>query len=184
MSDPNGSFFGSSIDTSFYVGVLSGFKIFRLDDTNKGPHSGYHEADFEIEGFDNKEQLLQQAQKLIIDITNFLPKDKVVERYEAFVNERITQLNSLLIGTDEYLMTLTRKGDTNRIPEVLEKQTKEIREYVAETFIKIGSIKEFMEYLEYKERAEIIPQINNTLSKWDEVISKLDEKLAEISRKF
>ena len=161
-----------------------GFKIFRLDDISKGAHSGYHEVDYEIEGFENKDQLLQQAQKLIVDITNFLPKDKVIERYELFVNERITQLNSLLVGTDEYLMTLARKGEISRISEVLEKQTKEIREYVAETFIKIGSIKEFMEYLEYKERAGIIPQINNILSKWDEVISKLDEKLAEISRKY
>ncbi len=161
-----------------------GFKIFRLDDTSKGAHSGYHEVDFEIEGFENDEQFLQQAQKLVVDITNFLPKDKIIESYELFVNERITQLNSLLVGTDEYLTTLTRKGETSRISEVLETQTKEIREFVAETFIKIGHIKEFMEYLEYKERAGIIPQINNTLSKWDEVISKLDERLAEISRKF
>ena len=110
--------------------------------------------------------------------------DNLIERYEIFVNERITHLNSLLVGTGEYLMTLARKGESSRIPEVLEKQTKEIREYVAETYIKIGNIKEFKDYLEYKERNNIIPQIDKTLSKWDESISKLDDKLAEISKKY
>jgi len=161
-----------------------GFKIFRLDDINKGANSGYHEVDYVIEGFENKEQIVQQAKKLIIDITNFLPTDNLIERYEIFVNERINQINSLLVGTSEYLMTLARKGETSRIPEVLEKQTKEIREYVAETYIKIGNIKEFKDYLEYKERNNIIPQIDKTLSKWDESISKLDDKLAEISKKY
>jgi len=36
---------------------------------------------------------------------------------------------------------------------------------------------------EKKERNNIIPQIDKTLSKWDESISKLDDKLAEISKK-
>jgi proteasome lid subunit RPN8/RPN11 len=134
-----------------------GFKIFRLDDVNKGTHSSYHEIDYKIEGFDSKDQLIQQAQKLIIDITNFLPINNLYKTYETYVNERITQLNSLLLGTDEYLKTLVRKGETNRVSEVLENQIKEIRKYVAETFIKIGNIKEFMDYLEYKERASVIP---------------------------
>ena len=161
-----------------------GFKIFRLDDISRGANSGYHEVDYVIEGFENKEQIVQQAKKLIIDITNFLPTDNLIERYEIFVNERINQINSLLVGTEEYMMTLARKGETSRIPEVLEKQKKEIREYVAETYIKIGNIKEFKDYLEYKERNNIIPQIDKTLSKWDESISKLDDKLAEISKKY
>ena len=161
-----------------------GFKIFRLDDVNKGIQASYHEVDYKIEGFDNREQLVQQTQKFVIDVTNFLPKDKLYERYESFINERITQLNSLLVGTEEYLKTLVFKGETSRVPEVLESQTKEIRKYVAETFIKIGYIKEFMDYLEYKEREYIIPQVNNILSKWDEAISRLDEKLTDIKSKF
>ena len=161
-----------------------GFKIFRLDDVNKGIQASYHEVDYKIEGFDNMEQLIQQTQKFVIDVTNFLPKDKLYERYESFINERITQLNSLLVGTEEYLKTLVFKGETSRVPEVLESQTKEIRKYVAETFIKIGYIKEFMDYLEYKEREYIIPQVNNILSKWDEAISRLDENLTDIKSKF
>ncbi len=161
-----------------------GFKIFRLDDVNKGIQAAYHEVEFEIKGFDTMEQLVQRAQKFVIDVTNFFPKDNLYKRYEDFIYERINQLNSLLVGTEEYLKTLSRQGETSRIQEVLESQTKEIRKYVAETFIKIGNIKEYMDYLEYKEKEFIIPQVNEILSKWDNTISTLDEKIAAIGQKF
>ncbi len=161
-----------------------GFKLYRLDDVTKGIQASYHEVDYKIEGFDNMEQLVQETQKFIIDITNFFPKDNIYERYENFIEDRITQLNSLLIGTEEYLKTLVRQGETSRVPEVLEKQKKEIKQYVGETFIKVENIRQFMDYLEYKEREIIIPTVNEILSKWDEAISKLDEKLAELSKKF
>ena len=41
-----------------------------------------------------------------------------------------------------------------------------------------------MDYLEYKERTEIIPQVEAILSEWDEEVTKLDAKLMEISKKF
>ena len=161
-----------------------GFKIFRLDDVTKGLHSNYHDVDYKIEGFDSMEQMMQQAQKFMIDITNFLPQDNLIEKYENYINDRISHLNSLLVGTEEYLKTLIRKGETSRVPEVLESQTKEIKQYVAETYLKIGNIKEFMDYIEYKERDTIIPLVDETLSKWDEAISKLDENLAKLSSMF
>lgn len=161
-----------------------GFKIFRLDDITKGLHSTYHDVDYKIEGFDNMEQMIKQAQKFIIDVTNFLPQENLIEKYENYINDRISHLNSLLVGTEEYLKTLIRQGEASRVPEVLESQTKDIKQYVAETYLKIGNIKEFMDYLEYKERDTIIPLVDETLSKWDEAISKLDENLAQLSSMF
>jgi proteasome lid subunit RPN8/RPN11 len=161
-----------------------GFKIFRLDDVNRGIEASYHTVDFKIEDFENMEQLIAFTQKFIIDITNFFPKDNIDQTYAKFVKERIKQLNSLLHGTEQYLMTLVRKGESNRIPEVLNNQTNEIRKFVAETFIKIESIKEFMNYLEYKEKDLMIPKIKGILAEWDENISNLNDKLAEISKKF
>ncbi|MBD3341622.1 MAG: hypothetical protein GF353_21130 [Candidatus Lokiarchaeota archaeon] len=161
-----------------------GFKIYRLDDVNKGIQASYHEVEYELEGFNNREEAVSQAQKFIIDVTNFFPKENVTKRYDDYVKERINQLNSMLVGTEEYLKTLTRKGEKNRVPEVLESQKKEIRKYVAETFIKIENIKEYMDYLEYKERERIIPLVNEILSKWDQAISKLNGQLDEISKKF
>ncbi|MFX1321566.1 MAG: hypothetical protein ACFFAQ_07980 [Promethearchaeota archaeon] len=159
-----------------------GFKIFRLNDVNKGIEASYHTVDYVIEGYESMEQLVKLTQKFIIDITNFFPKDRIFETYENFIMERINQLNSLLQGTEEYLATLIRRGEHNRIPEVLNNQKSEIRKYVAETFMKIENIKEFLDYLEYKERDIVIPKVEEILSKWDEVISKLDQRIDNLSK--
>lgn len=161
-----------------------GFKIFRLSEIGKGVHVGYHEVDFEIEGIESMEQLVKEAQDFVKDVTNFFPKDNLFETYDKFVKKRVTQLNSLLLGTEEYLKTLVRKGERSRVPEVLENQKKEINRYVAQTFMKIENMKEFMDYLEYKERDTVIPQVNEILSEWDETIANLNERLVEISNKF
>ena len=161
-----------------------GFKIFRLNDINKGIQASYHTVDFNVTGFDTSEQLATLTQKFIIDITNMFPKDKIHEIYEKFVNSRIKELNSLIQGTDEYLDTLKRKGETSRVSDVIENQTRDIRKFIAETFIKISNIKQFMDYLEYKERAIIIPIIKEILSKWDETVENLNDRLTKIAKKY
>jgi len=161
-----------------------GFKIFRLDDVNRGIEASYHTVDYKIEGYQDMDQLVKLTQKFIIDITNFFPKDNIFETYDKFIKDRIKQLDSLLLGTEEYLMTLVRKGESGRVPEVLANQNREIRKYVAETFIKIENIKEFTNYLEYKERETIVPRIKEILAEWDETVSKLNVKLVQISKKF
>ena len=45
-------------------------------------------------------------------------------------------------------------------------------------------MKEFLDYLEYKERDGVIPEVKDVLSNWDEKISNLEEKLNELSKKF
>ncbi len=160
-----------------------GFKIFRLNNGNN-ERSNFHEVEYRIEGFESMEQLVIQAQKFVIDITNFFPSDDILETYDKFIKNQINQLDSLLLGTEEYLATLMRKGESQRIYEVLDNQTREIRKYVAETFIKIEKIKQFMDYLEFKERDIIIPKIEEVLAEWDECVSNLNEKLTLLSKKF
>jgi len=159
-----------------------GFKIFRLDDVDRGIQANYSEADYTIEEFDNIEKSIQETQKFLLDVTNLLPKENIFKKYENFIQDRVNQLNSLLHGTGEYLKTLVRQGEKSRIPEVLENQKVEINKFVAETFIKVGNIKQFMDYLEYKEREIVIPQVNEILSKWDAAASKIDQKLSELSK--
>ncbi len=161
-----------------------GFEIFRFLDVNSGLHSEYIKAEYKIEGFDSMEHLVQEAKKFAIEVTNFFPMDKIFKYYKKYVEDRVKQLNSLVTGTEEYLKTLVRQGESGRIPEVLENQKKEIRQNVAETFIKVGNIKQYMDFLEYKERESTIPKVLSILSKWDETVSILDEKLAELSKKF
>jgi len=161
-----------------------GFKIFRLDNVNSGIEASYHEIDYEIEGYESMEQLVKQTQKFIIDITNFFPRKDIFKRYDKFVSDKIKELNSKLLGTEEYLRTLERKGEGHRTQEVLEKQVKEIQRFVAQTYINIENIKEFMNYLEFKEREKMIPKVNEILSKWDEEVAKLNDKFEELANKF
>jgi hypothetical protein len=164
-----------------------GFKIFRLDDVNKGIQASYHTIDYKIAGYESLEQLVVLTEKFVIGITNMFPKDNkdnIFETYDKFVTDRVNELNSLLQGTEEYLTTLMRKGESSRVEEVLNAQTRDIRKFVAETFIKIENIKEFTNYLEYKERESIVPKIKEILSKWDETVENLGVKLAEIANKF
>ena len=156
-----------------------GFKIFRLDDVNSGIEASYHSVDYRIEGYESMEQLISLTQKFIVDVTNLFPKEKLPQTYE-----KIQQLNSLLLGTEEYLTTLTRRGEAQRIPEVLENQNQEINRFVEETNKRIDFVRQFKEFLEFKERETIIPQVENSISKWDGVVAGLSKKLKEISKKF
>ena len=161
-----------------------GFKIFSLDDTRSGLEASYHDLEYEIEGYENMGQLVSLTHKFIIDVTNLFPKEKLPETYENIVNDRIKELNSLLLGTEEYLTTISQRGETARIPEVLENQTNEINKFVEETNKRVGYIKQFMGYLEYKEKETILPQVETILSKWDGEIADLDKKLKALSKKF
>ncbi|MFX1313145.1 MAG: hypothetical protein ACFFHD_11115 [Promethearchaeota archaeon] len=161
-----------------------GFKIFRLDDTNRGIEASYHPVDYHIEGFDNMEQLVSLIKKFIVDVTLLFPKEKIPQTYENIIEDSVNQLNSLIIGTEEYLTTLSRKGETHRIPEVLQNQTKEILKFVDQTNNKIEEIKELMDFLEYKEKEIIKSQVTLILSKWYESAKGVDNRLKELSKKF
>ena len=161
-----------------------GFKIFRLDDINRGIEASYHTVDYRIEGFDSMEQLVSLTQKFIVDVTNLFPKETIPQTYEKTIDDKVNQLSSLILGTEEYLTTLSRSGETHRIPEVLQNQTQEILKFVDQTNKKIEEIKELMDFLEYKEKEMVIPQVDAILSKWYDAIKGLDKRLKELSKKF
>ena len=158
-----------------------GFKIFRMQDPNDR-FSDFFEAEYRIEGFEDSGQMVRMAQKLAIDITNFFSGENVFETYDKFINNRINELNSRLQGTEEYLNTLARRGESHRVNEVFSNQTRDIRKFIAETFIKVENIRQFKNYLEYKERSKIIPLIEEILAKWDETVAQLNIKLTEIAK--
>ncbi|MBY9011498.1 MAG: hypothetical protein KGD70_03910 [Candidatus Lokiarchaeota archaeon] len=160
-----------------------GFKIFRMEDPNDR-YSNFYEVEYIIEGFEDNEHVVRKAQKLAIDITNFFSGEDIFETYDKFINNRINELNSRLQGIEEYLTTLARKGEAHRVIEVLNSQTRDIRKFIAETFIKVESIRQFKNYLEYKERSKIVPLIEEILAKWDETVAQLNIKLTEIAKKF
>ena len=160
-----------------------GFKIFRLDDVS-GIEASYHPTDYKIEGYESMTQLIQTTQAFIIDVTNLLPKEGLIETYQNQVNKSIEELNSQLIGTEEYLKTLAREGATSRIPEVLLNQTRDINKFVERANKKIEKMKEFLDYLEYKERNIIIHQALEVINLWKQKVENLETDLRAISQKF
>jgi len=85
----------------------------------------------------------------MVEVTNTFPKKNIAETYEKLIDDRITRLDGLLLGTEEYLTTMTHRGEQARIPEVNEKQSQNILKFVTETFVKIENIKLFLGFLEY-----------------------------------
>ncbi len=169
-------------DPDFKLENDPGFVIYRLDDIN--PNSTYHEVDYKIDGYDNLYQAMNQALECAKNAALLFPKSDVFKTYDNFIDERLAQLNSMISGTEEYLRTLTFKGEANRVPEVLENQTKEINKYVAETFMKIENIRDFLNHLEYKERDKVVPKVKDILMRFDEAIIIIQDKIKELSKKF
>ncbi len=161
-----------------------GFKIYRLDDVSRGVQASYHEVDYDIQGFESMEQLVSQMNRFIRDLTTSFPKEKIVDVYQKLVSDKVNELNALVLGTDEYLKTLIRQGEASRVPEVLDNQKKDIRKYIAETFMRIENVKEYLDYLEYKEKQTIIPAITQVLNQWDDSVGKIDATLTELTKKY
>jgi proteasome lid subunit RPN8/RPN11 len=160
-----------------------GFIITSLDDISFGAASTYHEVEYKVEGYESMGQLVFQTQDFIKDIISVFPTGNVFKFYEAFVDGRLKKLDAMISGTEEYLKTLGFKGEAHRIPEVLERQTKDINRFVAETFMKIENVKDCMDFLEYKERATVIPQLKEILTRFDEAIIVYQQKIKELSNK-
>ncbi len=161
-----------------------GFKIFRLDDVNKGIEASYHEEIYEIQGYENMEQLIKETQNFIINVTNFFPKNNIFDHYQRIVDKKINELNSKLMGTESYLKTLIQKGEAHRTKEVLNNQIKDIRKYVAQTYIAIENIREFMDYLEFKERDKVITKVQQILVQWDDAASNSSKKFDEMAKNY
>ena len=45
-------------------------------------------------------------------------------------------------------------------------------------------IKEFMDYLEYKEREIVIPKVKEIMGNWDDLATNLESKFKELENKF
>ncbi|TXT66933.1 MAG: hypothetical protein BAJALOKI1v1_240029 [Promethearchaeota archaeon] len=161
-----------------------GFKIFRLDDVNKGIEASYHEIMYEIEGYESKEQLIKETQNFIINVTNFFPREHIFERYQNIIDKQINELESKLMGIESYLKTLINKGEAHRTKEVLEEQKKDVQQFVAQTYLSVENIKEFTDYLEFKEREKVIPGIQEILMRWDDATSDLDKRFKQMKKEY
>ena len=71
-------------------------------------------------------------------------------------------------GTKKYIETLERQGEGSRIPSVIETQKENAKKLMDQGNTMISIFRLMKNYLEYKEREEMVPKIEAILGQWEE----------------
>jgi len=147
----------------------TGFLNFRLDDPNRGLEAAFHIVPFEFTDLKLDESLISNAQEFVRWVTRAFPKgDDVLSEYQRYTDSTLQKLDEIYNGTKSYINTLIRKGENNRIPQVVENQSQEAFKVLEQGNSMINIFKIMKNYLEYKERERLIPQIDEILNNWDQ----------------
>lgn len=165
-----------------------GFKVYVLDNPNLGRSAKALEIDYQIFSDDSKklkldkslEQLLVEAQDLIIETTKYLPRTDVLANLADFVTQSQEKLKVELSGIEEYSLTLRRKGEEDRLEEMLQNQRKDIDEFIRSRDESLAKIQEVFPHVEYKERDEILPQIESVIQPWRDLTTTIDDRFKAI----
>lgn len=158
-----------------------GFRIYRLDDPSKGLEAQYHEVPFEFSDFLMDANLVRNSQEFVGYVTKAFPRgDDYVIQADSFISEQSNKITQLLAGTISYVQNLIKQGNSDRIPSVLELQRAEIGKAIDMGNEKTGLYQMLLPYVEYKERAAMIPKIQEVLNKW---MAKVNE-IADIFKKL
>ncbi len=147
----------------------SGFLIFRLDDPNRGIEAAFHEVPFEFTDFAMDEQFVNNAQEFVQWVTKAFPRgDGLLTEYRNYIKNTVQKINEIFVGTQNYIQTLQRKGETARISGVIETQKDSAKKILQQGNAMIDIFRMMRNYLEYKERTVILPQIDEILKSWQE----------------
>jgi proteasome lid subunit RPN8/RPN11 len=161
-----------------------GFKVFRLSDPNKGPRASYEEVDFEIKDIKITPEFIEKAKSLVADVTRLVPPGNLVEFTNNNVKLQMTKIKELYSGTEAYVKTLVKKGDTSRITKVIETQQKELDKLILPMDNDFKRLNELMYYVEYKERGETINEMNTLMSEWSAYIAHMNADFKKLKTRF
>lgn len=145
-----------------------GFKCFRLEDVRRGIEGNYDEIEYEFSDFKVDKLFIQNAQEFCIWTAYAFPRgDEFVTKYQKIFQDNIQKLTEIYNGTKNYVDTLKRKNENNRIPELVENQMKEARRIINHGNHLRRIINMLRKYLEYKEREHLVPMLENALKEWE-----------------
>jgi len=160
----------------------TGFLNFRLDDPNRGLEAAFHIVPFEFIDLNLDESLISNAQEFARYVTRAFPRgDNVVAEYRRYIETTLSKLEEIYNGTSSYLKTLIRKGENDRIPQVVESQMQEAIKILEQGNNLINIYKIMKNYLEYKERERLIPQIDEIFANWDLKTENYIEKFQKLA---
>ena len=161
-----------------------GFKVFRLKDPNLGTRASYVDVDFEIKDTKITPALIEESKNMVADITRLVPLGNLVEYTRKNVEHQKQKIKAVYTGTESYVKTLVKKGDTARISKVIESQHKELEKLILPMQHDFNKLTEFMLYVEYKERGETIHGMNALRQEWDTFISQITADFDKIKTRF
>ncbi|MHA1584161.1 MAG: hypothetical protein ACTSWL_02820 [Promethearchaeota archaeon] len=150
----------------------TGFKVFRLNDPNNGLQASFHEIPFEFTDFQIDDNFINNSKDFVQWVSKAFPKGEgVVKEYKKFVDNTILKMDEIYQGTESYINTLIRKGESWRIKNVVNTQKEEAKKILDKGNTMVSIFKMMKEYLEYKERERMLPQIEEILDQWSQQTS-------------
>jgi proteasome lid subunit RPN8/RPN11 len=161
-----------------------GFKVFRLSDPKLGTRASYKEVDFEIKDTKITSQLIEEGKNMVADVTRLVPTGDLVEYTRKNLEIQKAKIHEVYTGTEAYVKTLVKKGDTARISHVIELQHKELEKLILPMNHDFNKLNEFMLYVEYKERGETINGMNTLKQEWDTFVSQITSDFDNIKNRF
>ncbi len=161
-----------------------GFKIFRLKDPSRGVEASYNEVEFEFSDCEITHSFIEDAKVLVGDTTKLLLKDNLVEHTRLNLEKQMEKIKGVYIGTESYLKTLIKKGETSRISGVVETQKTELDSLIKINQRDIFKLQELIYYVEYKERGEVIFKMKDLFEKWQNETTALIKSFDELKSKL
>lgn len=161
-----------------------GFKIFRLKDPNRGIEASYDTVDYEFSDAKITPAFIEEAKSVVADVTKLLPKDDLVESTKANFEKQLAKITEIYDGTESYIKTLIKKGETSRIPNVIETQKQEVEKIIRPMEDDLGKLRELMHFVEYKERGETINTFNEVFDNWKNSLEKLMNQFNALSSEY
>ncbi len=161
-----------------------GFKVFRLKDPNKGTQASYVDVDFEIKDVSITPEFVDEAKNMVTEVTRLLPPGNLVEYTKKNINIQIAKVKEVYSGTESYIKTLVKKGETSRISKVIDTQQREMERLITPMNHDIKLLSEFMLYVEYKERGETINGMNQLIKDWENFVLQITTDFNNLKARF
>ena len=128
---------------------------------------------------------------------NFLYSPSISNVLSPEILEKLLEIIDTCIRSAEYIKRVVNNArelaeigaidmllKKENLFEIIDELIKKYDVVFKSSNIKVENIRQFNEYLEYKERAPIIPKVKTILAEWDNTVSQLNAKLTEIAKKF
>jgi len=161
-----------------------GFKVFRLKDPSKGTQASYEGVDFEIKDVRITPELIEEAKSMVSDVTRLLPPGNLVEHAKKNIEIQKAKIKEIYTGTEAYIKTLVKKGETSRITQVIATQQKEMERQILPMDHDITKLSEFMCYVEYKERGETLNGMRELFRDWETFTYQITEQFNKLISRF